>query len=376
MFGFLSKGGKEIKRVEGVVTRYCQDFGMIDDLICFTSDAVMGNALLQVGQRVIALVEEGKTTNGLKAIRVDVVSDKWECGSSMPHLDVDLESKTLIGTITSATACGGFINQTTSFSKKEVLENNYFEPYKGDWVQAEYVINPRTLKSEAVSVKPLRYKRVDKVLISSVCGRIGVIDDSVFFTLDSLILPDGYMPKRHDLVNVVVVESNQSCCTWRALCMTPTENNRTSSDNGVNLSEPYENLLKDKGGLCVSKPTDFGILLLGEKKSMEVWIENKGEATHCLISCKLGGWEKEKQFCLQMPREDHKNSSTPLASAITPKVDLKKSGNEDKSIIGTSGNLSNEKEEKENIKGKTGSITEISLPPGTKTCIVILCTAK
>uniref|UniRef100_A0ACB8FQC0 Uncharacterized protein n=1 Tax=Sphaerodactylus townsendi TaxID=933632 RepID=A0ACB8FQC0_9SAUR len=221
MFGFLSKGlaffwrkadleeplaargGKEIKRVEGVVTRYCQDFGMIDDLICFTSDAVMGNALLQVGQRVIALVEEGKTTNGLKAIRVDVVSDKWECGSSMPHLDVDLESKTLIGTITSATACGGFINQTTSFSKKEVLENNYFEPYKGDWVQAEYVINPRTLKSEAVSVKPLR----------------------------------------------------------------------TSSDNGVNLSEPYENLLKDKGGLCVSKPTDFGILLLGEKKSMEVWIE-------------------------------------------------------------------------------------------------------
>nr|XP_056702463.1 RNA helicase Mov10l1 [Euleptes europaea] len=253
---------------------------MIDDLVCFTHDAVMCNVPLQVGQRVIALVEEDKTTNGLKAI---------------------------------------------------------------------------------------------KVQISSVCGRIGVVDNSVFFTLDSLILPDGYMPHRNDLVNVVVVESNQSCYSWRALCMSPSENNRTSSANGVNLNEPYENLLKDKGGLWVSKTTDFGTLKLGEKKSMEVWIENKGQGTHCLISCKLGGWEKEKQFCLQMPREDHKNSSASLTSAITPKVDLKKIGDQDKSIIGTAEKLNNEKEV---IKGKTGPSIEISLPPGTKTCIVILCTAK
>ncbi|KAL8221137.1 UNVERIFIED_CONTAM: hypothetical protein K2H54_060044 [Gekko kuhli] len=46
-----------------------------------------------------------------------------------------------------------------------------------------------------------------------------------------------------------------------------------SSANGVNLNEPYENLLKDKGGLKVSEITNFGTLRLGEKKSMEVWIE-------------------------------------------------------------------------------------------------------
>ncbi|XP_015273370.1 PREDICTED: putative helicase Mov10l1, partial [Gekko japonicus] len=387
MFGFLSKGlaffwrkadleetqaargGKEIKTIEGVVTRFCLDYGMIDDLVCFTSDAVMNNVLLQVGQKVVAIVEEDKTTNGLKAIRVDVVSDKWEDGSSVLHFGVDSEPKTLIGTVTSVTACGGYINQTTSFSMKEVLE--HFEPYKGDWVQAEYVINPTTWSSEAVSVKPLRYKRIDKVQISSVCGRIGVVDDSMFFTMDSLILPDGYMPRRHDLVNVVVVESNQSCYTWRALCMTPSENNGTSSTSGVNLNEPYENLLKDKGGLKVSETTNFGTLRLGEKKSMEVWIENKGQTAHCLISCKLGDWEKAKQFCLQMPGEDPKNSSASLTSAITP--NLKKMGDQEKSVIGRYEKLSNDKE---NIEGKTLPSTEISLLPGTKTRIVILCTAK
>ncbi|XP_060100380.1 RNA helicase Mov10l1 [Heteronotia binoei] len=367
-----AKGGKEIKTMEGVVTRFCQDYGMIDDLVCFTSDAVMGSVVLQVGQRVVAVVEEDKNTSGLKAIRVDVVSDKWEDGgSSMLRFGVDSEPKTLIGTVTSVTALGGYINQTTSFCMKEVLEN--FEPYRGDWVQAEYVINPTTWSSEAVSVKPLRYKRIDKVEISSVCGRTGVVDDSVFFTMDSLILPDGYMPRRHDLVNVVVVESNQSCYTWRALCMTPSENNRASSGKGVNLNEPYENLLKDKGGLKVSETTNFGTLKLGEKKSMEVWIENKGQIAHSLISCKLGGWEKEKQFCLQMPREDPKNSSASVTSAITPKEDLKKTEDRDKPSIERHEKLSNEKE---NIEGRTMPSTEVCLLPGTKTCIMILCTAK
>lgn len=38
-----------------------------------------------------------------------------------------------------------------------------FEPCKGDWVEATYWIRPGTWSSEALSVKPLRYKRVDKV---------------------------------------------------------------------------------------------------------------------------------------------------------------------------------------------------------------------
>lgn len=56
--------------------------------------------------------------------------------------------------------------------------------------------------------------------ITSLSGRSGVIDDSIFFTLDSLKLPDGYIPQLSDIVGVVAVESIQSCYTWRAISMT------------------------------------------------------------------------------------------------------------------------------------------------------------
>ncbi|XP_058681815.1 cancer/testis antigen 55 [Poecile atricapillus] len=61
---------KELKRVQGVVTRLCHDYGMIDDMIVFTKDVVTKNMLLAVGQEVIATVEEDKTSGGLKAVRL------------------------------------------------------------------------------------------------------------------------------------------------------------------------------------------------------------------------------------------------------------------------------------------------------------------
>lgn len=52
------------------MTRYCSDYGMIDDLIYFSNEALTSKVLLNVGQEVIAVVEENKVSNGLKAIRV------------------------------------------------------------------------------------------------------------------------------------------------------------------------------------------------------------------------------------------------------------------------------------------------------------------
>lgn len=66
----LDAGDKELKTVHGVVTRFCHDYGMIDDMIIFTKDAVTKNMPLTVGQEVTATVEEDKTSGGLKAIRV------------------------------------------------------------------------------------------------------------------------------------------------------------------------------------------------------------------------------------------------------------------------------------------------------------------
>lgn len=66
----LDAGDKELKMVQGVVTRFCHDYGMIDDTIIFTMDAVTKNKPLAVGQEVTATVEEDRTSGGLKAIRV------------------------------------------------------------------------------------------------------------------------------------------------------------------------------------------------------------------------------------------------------------------------------------------------------------------
>ncbi|NWX12963.1 M10L1 helicase, partial [Aegotheles bennettii] len=390
-------GDKELKTVQGVVTRLCHDYGLIDDMIIFTKDAVTNKMLLNVGQEVTATVEENKTSGGLKAIRIGAVQNTWEdssptCDASEPNM------KILIGNITSLSKDGGYINQNTYFAMEDVCEG--FKPCQGDWVEAKYFINPTTWNSEAVAVKPLRYKQVDKVRISSICGRTGTVDDSIFFTLDSLRLPDGYSPCRHDLVNTIVVESNQSCYIWRALCLVPVSQNGQSHSNGVNLDEPYEDLMRDKGGLEVSRVTDFGTLKQGESKRMVIWIENKGSVPQSLISCRLAGWVKDKQFSFQIPQKCE-NSPEPCLSSFPinqenlsrPAINSNDSGGTTyESLNNTSivkngvipgtvkyENLHNgENEERQDVEQpiKHVNITgEIIIPPGGKTFIVIICTA-
>lgn len=60
-----------------------------------------------------------------------------------------------------------------------------------------------------------------KVQVTSMYGRNGVVEDNVFFSLDSLLLPAHYQPLPGHLVNLVMVESSQSFYCWRALCMAP-----------------------------------------------------------------------------------------------------------------------------------------------------------
>ncbi|OWK03837.1 hypothetical protein Celaphus_00013635 [Cervus elaphus hippelaphus] len=294
----LVEGDTRLKTVQGVVTRYCSDYGMIDDLIYFSNEAVTSKVLLNVGQEVIAVVEENKVSNGLKAIRSH--------GGGLS----DPSPRVLIGCVTSLMDRAGYISQTTYFSLESVCEG--FQPCKGDWVEAEYWIRPGTWSSEAISVKPLRYKRVDRVCVSSLCGRNGVIDDCIFFTLDSLKLPEGYMPRRHDVVSAVVVESSQSCYVWRALCMTPVQRWDFSPTTGTAEEACGALLLKNKGDIEVTRMTDFGTLKEGESKNMVICIENKGDVPQNLVSCKLGGWDKAQQFRFQML------DKTPLCPEVSP----------------------------------------------------------
>ncbi|MBV96192.1 RNA helicase Mov10l1, partial [Eschrichtius robustus] len=433
-------GDTELKTVQGVVTRYCSDYGMIDDLIYFSNEALTSKVLLHVGQEVIAVVEENKVSNGLKAIRVEAISDEWEDNSKSHGRGLsDSSPRVLIGCVTSLMDGAGYINQTTYFSLESVCEG--FKPCKGDWVEAEYWIRPGTWSSEAVSVKPLRYKRVDRVCVSSLCGRNGVINDYIFFTLDSLKLPEGYVPQRHDVVSAVVVESSQSCYVWRALCVTPVqrrtslnllcdsacfqrarvcrmervgagaggslavgglggagaEESRASGGGTSAVEETADEacgalLLKNKGDIEVTRMTNFGTLKEGESKNVVIWIENKGDIPQNLVSCKLGGWDKAKQFRFQMLDEIQ---TCPEVSLVAVPEKEKNFADENINSLDScrknrtcqtleSGLVNNreaspddyackgEKEKNVSQKPEAGGL----IPPGGKTLIVVTCDAK
>ncbi|XP_024208921.2 cancer/testis antigen 55-like [Pan troglodytes] len=212
----LPEGDTQLTTVQGVVTSFCGDYGVIDELIYFSSDVVTGNVPLKVGQKVNVVVEEDKILYGLRAIKVDVVPHPLnDDGHS------DSKIRVLNGCVTSISEDTVYINNIIYFPMDIVSED--FVPYKGDWLKVEYSTEPGFSNFKASSVKPTRCIHAEEVCITSVHGRNGVIDYTIFFTLDSVKLPDGYVPQVDDIVNVVMVESIQFCFKWRAVSITPVQ---------------------------------------------------------------------------------------------------------------------------------------------------------
>ncbi|KAJ8245693.1 hypothetical protein GJAV_G00273480 [Gymnothorax javanicus] len=237
---------------------------------------------------------EGGAPGGWRALRVELLTNAWEDGGGISLESEMSRLRPLTGTVTSCDQDGGFINQTTYFPREALCDG--YEPMKGDWVQAQYFISPTEWSSQARSVAPLRYRRMDNVRVSSVFGSSGVVEDSVFFSLDSVLLPGQYRPAPGDQVNTVVLESSQSFYCWRALCMAPTH----LSVGGLRLGPggEMEALQEDQGGLLVGRDTDFGALMLGECRELMIWIENQGSDLHTLHTCELAGWDLNAQFSL------------------------------------------------------------------------------
>ncbi|XP_051553163.1 RNA helicase Mov10l1 [Myxocyprinus asiaticus] len=289
-------GVAPIRQVKtGIVTQLCADYGLIDHAVYFTSGVVLGGVVLRVGDTVQALAVREGAGGGWKALRVERQKDVWENGVSEPLKGDAAELRPLIGTVTSCDRDGGFINQTTYFPRSALCEG--FEPMKGDWVMAQYFVCPTQWSSQARTVSPLRYRRMDRVCVTSVFGNSGVVEDSVFFTLESLIVPPGFRPAQGAVVNVVVLESSQSLYCWRALCMTPVQHSPNAA--AVNMPDgEIQSLLENKGGLQVSQETHFGSLLLGNSKELLVWIQNAGSEIHRLKCCEFAGWDSERQFSL------------------------------------------------------------------------------
>uniref|UniRef100_A0A8B9JVV3 Mov10 like RISC complex RNA helicase 1 n=1 Tax=Astyanax mexicanus TaxID=7994 RepID=A0A8B9JVV3_ASTMX len=298
---YYGGGSEDIRQMRGgVVTQLCQDYGLIDHSVYFTAGEVLGGVPLCVGDPVHALAVRDGVHGGWRALRVARAS-----------LELDPNKlRSLIGTVTSCDKDGGFINQTTYFPRSALSEG--FEPMKGDWVQAQYVISPLEWSSQARTVAPLRYRRMDKVYVSNIFGSNGIVEDSVFFSLDSLLLPAGYQPTKGDLVSVVVVESSQSFYCWRALCMAPIKPRQDIFSLVLHFHSTIKSstLLENKEGLVVSEETQFGSMFFEETKELQVWIHNTSSETHTLKCCEFAGWDSEEQFTLG-PRLSPSNHNTP-----------------------------------------------------------------
>ncbi|XP_029951705.1 RNA helicase Mov10l1 [Salarias fasciatus] len=332
---------------DSVVTQLCLDYGMIDDAIYFTKAEVLGGTPLKVGD----LVEKS--------------ADAWEDGGRSSQEKDCEQLRPLIGTITSFDGNDGYINQKTHFPRHSLTEG--YEPMKGDWVQAKYFVNPTQWTTHASSVAPLRYCRVDEVPVTSVFGKNGVVNDSVFFTMDSLLLPANYQPLLGDLVNVVILESKQSLYCWRALCMSPC---KTSSVNGtVTRQLKTEYTSENKGGLEVTDYGQFGDLMIGDRRELVFWIQNKGSEVHRLQYCDFAGWDSEEQFALvavngaEPPRERKNSSHGNGCHPSTTKIEAgdKNTDMKQQAACSTEGRRQQK---------------EVDIPPGERVSIVLSCQAK
>ncbi|XP_039987881.1 RNA helicase Mov10l1 [Xiphias gladius] len=360
---------------DSVVTQLCLDYGMIDDAVYFTSAEVLGGMLLKEGDLVNCIAVRDGAQGGWKALRVEKSADAWEDGGRT-SLEADTtQLRPLIGTVTSFDGDGGYINQTTYFPRYSLWEG--YEPMKGDWVQAKYFINPTKWTTRAHSVAPLRYCRLDQVCVTSVYGNNGVVEDSVFFSLGSLLLPAHYQPSPGHLVNLVMVESSQSIYSWRALCMAPCLQSVSSSATLLPETE-LQRILENKGELDVTDYGQFGDLIIGERRELVLWIQNKGSETRRLKCCDFAGWDSEEQFSLVPVK-----GSTPLRQKQPLQENTSESGStlesfEKQVCDAKEGDRENGEVLKENIPSPAvrREERELDIPPGERLSVVVACQAK
>ncbi|NXI21777.1 M10L1 helicase, partial [Sterrhoptilus dennistouni] len=192
------------------------------------------------------------------------------------------------------------------------------------------------------------------------------------------------------LVNTIVVESSQSCYIWRALCLVPV----SEDGHGVDMQLIFHciYIIRDKGELKISRMTDFGTLKQGESKRLIIWIQNKGSVPQSLISCKLAGWVKAKQFSVEIPQKCENSSSSLINQENLSKAAVNSFNNSGgtaceslnhtsimrNGVISDENMQNGESEQKDHVDQPvkhSNTTPEIVIPPGEKIFIVIVCTA-
>ncbi|XP_034341894.1 cancer/testis antigen 55-like [Arvicanthis niloticus] len=171
---------------------------------------------LIVGTNVLAIVEENPRNHIFKAIKVKAMNNLPE-GSEPSKLGRRL----CIKCVTSVTEDNIYISKDTFFPL--CMFSGGFRPFNGDLLLVEYSMNPGTSNMNIHSASPLNSQNMEEVCVTCNDGRNGVVEATMFFTLDSLHTLPGYTPGLYDIVNTTVVDSIQSHYTRRVVSMTPVD---------------------------------------------------------------------------------------------------------------------------------------------------------
>ncbi|XP_040600568.1 cancer/testis antigen 55-like [Mesocricetus auratus] len=211
------EGDPNTKIVKATVTSCDSECGWIENCVFFSSDVVIGHMPLRAGDEVLAFVEEDPLSLQLKATQVCFIyeDDKpRKPGSKIRDISVCV-SQVKKDFIYIADEYYFYLDSIS----KAILG---FTPYEGDWLDIEY--SPRKgLPSILVhSLKATLRRYLQEVLVTHVHKGKGVLDHTIFFTLESLKLPEGYTPLVGHVVSVVIVQSIRPNYNWRAISMTPT----------------------------------------------------------------------------------------------------------------------------------------------------------
>uniref|UniRef100_A0A8C6MQR1 Cancer/testis antigen 55 n=1 Tax=Mus spicilegus TaxID=10103 RepID=A0A8C6MQR1_MUSSI len=207
----LLEDATSLQNKQGVVAGSCSNYDCMTKHTRSSADVEAGDNPLKAEPNLPAAVEE-QSPRGLNAVTVDNDHDEEPSESHM---------RILLASITSLVGDADYNGHGFSFSLDIACKD--FKPYNGDLVEIEFSDEQDTQSRRAILVKPLKHCHLNEVRVTRTDGSTGVLEDTIFFTLDSLKLPSGYVPQPDDVVNVVAVQSMQSNYFWRAVAMTPVQ---------------------------------------------------------------------------------------------------------------------------------------------------------
>ncbi|CAG0881585.1 unnamed protein product [Darwinula stevensoni] len=150
---------------------------------------------------------------------------------------------------------------------------------------------------------PLRKKEIVGN-VTAISRNYGVVNNEVYFLAG--VCSEEYAPRKGDDVRVMAIESDQGKYGWRAINVLPIVLSqiarpfiltKKSTDQGMFLSPHVSQLLENKAGIIIVPNTiDFGTVMMGEKKTMNVMIENHSSVDHSLGAIQIQGNPDKLQF--------------------------------------------------------------------------------